>query len=81
MRRHSNLCVRRFRVPPGMFFALGDSLNNSIDSRDLGPIDDQELIGRVQPLFGTPSIPDLEVAMPTIRPHPGRAPEPRSASV
>jgi len=32
------LTVRRLRLPSGTFFALGDSLNNSIDSRDLGPI-------------------------------------------
>jgi signal peptidase I len=70
MHRRSTLCVRRLRVPQGTFFALGDSLNNSIDSRDLGPIESDELIGRVQPLFGAPPPPDLEVVVPPVRPHP-----------
>jgi signal peptidase I len=80
MRKHSELCVRRLRVPPGTFFALGDSLTNSIDSRDLGPIETDELIGRVQPLFGAPPAPDLEVVVPPSRPHPPVVARPVSAS-
>jgi signal peptidase I len=67
MHRRSAFCVRPLRIPPGSFFALGDSLGNSIDSRDLGPIADEELIGRVQTLFGTPPAPELEVAVPHVR--------------
>jgi signal peptidase I len=51
--RIEGFAVWRLRVPMDSFFALGDSLGNSIDSRDLGPIDDGELIGRAWPLFGT----------------------------
>jgi signal peptidase I len=80
MRRHSQLTVRRMRIPAGCFFALGDALNNSIDSRDLGPIGNEELIGRVQPFFGARPAPDLEVAMPHVRPHASHAPQRRSAS-
>jgi signal peptidase I len=80
MRRHSQLTVRRLRIPAGCFYALGDSLNNSIDSRELGPIGNEELIGRVQPFFGAPPPPDLEVAIPHVRPHPCRAPHRSAAS-
>lgn len=45
--RSTALTVRRIRVPQGSFYALGDALNNSIDSRDLGPIDTSTIIGRV----------------------------------
>lgn len=66
MRRSSQLTVRRLRLPSGTFFALGDSLNNSIDSRDLGPIANEELVGRVQPLFGAPPAPEPEVFLPPV---------------
>jgi hypothetical protein len=62
--RRSTLSVRRLRMPPDSFFALGDALNRSIDSRDLGPIAHEELIGRVQPLSATPPVPDLELVPP-----------------
>jgi signal peptidase I len=51
-RRTDRLIVLRLRVPEGSFFAMGDSLSNSIDSRDLGPIESRELLGRVWPLTG-----------------------------
>jgi signal peptidase I len=81
MRRSSQLTVRRLRVPLGTFFALGDSLSNSVDSRDLGPIAVEELIGRVRPLLGTPPAPDPEMAMPDIKPHTLHAARPHSGSV
>jgi signal peptidase I len=52
LRRAAMLALRRLRVPEGSFFALGDALSCSIDSRDLGLIESGELIGRVRPLFG-----------------------------
>jgi signal peptidase I len=73
MHRRSAFRVRRLRIPSGSFFALGDSLSHSIDSRDLGPIADEELIGRVQTLFGTPPAPELEVALPHVRRRPAEA--------
>jgi signal peptidase I len=81
MRRSAQLTVRRLRLPSGTFFALGDSLNNSIDSRDLGPIAVEELIGRVRPLFGTPPAPDPEMTVPDVRPHTAHAVQPHSGSV
>jgi signal peptidase I len=45
--RSACLTVRRLTIPQGSFYALGDALNNSIDSRDLGPIDAGTIIGRV----------------------------------
>jgi signal peptidase I len=61
--RTASLTVRRVTVPTGSFYALGDALNNSIDSRDLGPIDMQEIIGRAYVLGGTPPVPDLELQL------------------
>jgi len=56
------LSVRRIRVPAGSFYALGDALNNSIDSRDLGPIDTSTIIGRVAYPSRLPA-PDLELEL------------------
>lgn len=35
------------RVPPGRVFLLGDNRSNSVDSRTIGPVDEQDLLGRV----------------------------------
>jgi signal peptidase I len=78
--RQSILSVRRLRIPPGSFFALGDSLNNSIDSRDLGPIANEELIGRVQPLFGAPPAPEPEISLPPVPRQAAHPPHRHSAS-
>jgi signal peptidase I len=38
---------RTYRVPAGMVFVMGDNRGNSIDSRDYGPIGQDELLGAV----------------------------------
>jgi signal peptidase I len=63
----SAFSVRRVRVPPGCFFALGDALSGSIDSGDLGPMIHEELIGRAQTLFSTPPVPELELSPLPVR--------------
>jgi signal peptidase I len=73
MGRRSAFSVRRVRVPPCSFFALGDAPSRSIDSRDLGPISHEELIGRAQTLFATSPVPDLELSPPRARRHASRA--------
>jgi signal peptidase I len=60
--RTASLTVRRIRVPAGSFYALGDALNNSIDSRELGPIDTGAIIGRVAYPSHLPA-PDLELEL------------------
>jgi signal peptidase I len=42
--------LRRILVPKGMFFALGDAINNSEDSRDFGPVPVERVLGRVLPI-------------------------------
>jgi signal peptidase I len=68
------MVIRRLRVPEGSFFALGDSLACSIDSRELGPIENRDLLGRAWPLFGAAK------AAPELPPcHPIRHRAPRLA--
>lgn len=46
----NRLALRSFgpvMVPPGQYFMLGDSRDNSADSRFIGPIPRQEIVGRV----------------------------------
>lgn len=62
MARSASLAVRRLTVPEGSFFALGDAINNSIDSRELGPIDSTSIIGRVTYPSRLPS-PDIELQL------------------
>jgi len=45
--------VRRVLVPDGTFFALGDALWNSEDSRDFGPVPVEKIVGRVLPIGTT----------------------------
>jgi signal peptidase I len=68
MRRATMLAVRRLRVPEGSFFALGDALSCSIDSRELGLIESGELIGRVRPLFGTAAATGPDYSFHVVRP-------------
>lgn len=35
------------RVPPGNFYAVGDHLAGSIDSRQIGPVPEQNLLGKL----------------------------------
>jgi signal peptidase I len=60
--RSACLTVRRIRVPHGTFYALGDALNNSIDSRDFGPIETSAILGRVAYPASMPA-PDVELQL------------------
>lgn len=62
--RNREIGVHHFRIPKGTFFALGDAFENSIDSRELGPIQNDAVIGRVLPWSGMPPAPDPELAPP-----------------
>lgn len=59
--------LRRVPVPAGTFFALGDALHNSEDSRDFGPVPVEQIIGRVLPI-GAPLVgPEVASAVTTVR--------------
>jgi signal peptidase I len=40
-----------FEVPPGQFFAMGDNRDDSQDSRVIGPIPAENLVGRAEFIF------------------------------
>lgn len=51
MQRSGNAC----RVPAGKLFVMGDNRNNSEDSRVLGPIDGDKIVGRAFVVIWPPS--------------------------
>jgi signal peptidase I len=51
--RDPTVGLRTVVVPPGCFFALGDNIPASIDSRELGPIPTTAILGRVESLAGS----------------------------
>jgi signal peptidase I len=51
--------LRQVPVPEGTFFALGDALQNSEDSRDFGPVPQEEILGRVLPIGASLAAPEL----------------------
>ena len=46
------------RLPQDQYYMIGDNVGDSVDSRNFGPINLDQVQGRV--LFAPPSIPDLE---------------------
>jgi signal peptidase I len=56
--------LRSERVPPGHFFSLGDNVGASVDSRQLGAIPLDAVVGRVRSLYGALEQPDGRAAAP-----------------
>lgn len=57
--------VEAVRVPPKCVFVVGDNLNNSLDSRDFGPISANDIVGYISdPMAGPPRPP---IADPAVR--------------
>lgn len=57
--------VDAVRVPPRCVFVVGDNVNNSMDSRDFGPIAAKDIVGFIaDPMAGPPRPP---TANPTAR--------------
>jgi signal peptidase I len=65
--KNRQIRVKPLRIPMGTFFALGDHFGQSIDSRELGPIQNDAVIGRVLPWHGMTPAPDFELAPPNPR--------------
>jgi signal peptidase I len=50
--------VDAVRVPPKCVFVVGDNVNNSLDSRDFGPISARDIVGYIpDPMAGPPRPP------------------------
>jgi signal peptidase I len=55
--------VENVRIPPRCVFVVGDNANNSLDSRDFGPIPAREIVGYVpDPMAAPPPPPDTRQA-------------------
>src|SRR5687768_1355232 len=48
VRRWTDIKLSAVTVPAGHFYALGDHLNASVDSRKIGPIPESAILGRIR---------------------------------